>query len=307
MKKILLILMCAAVLSAVLTACTFTITEPEENSSEEKLNICATLFPQYDFARAIAGDKANTELLLPLGTDSHSFDPSMQDVMKMENADIFIYTGSDMEPWSASFAENAADDCVVLDVSSGIEKKNIIHDEHGHNADPHIWTSPANAIIIAKEICAAICEADSENSEYYRENAEKLISELSKLDEDFRTCAENAGDKKLYFGGEFAFLYLTEEYGFNYISLYDSCSEHAEPGAKKLNEIIEDMKENKADIIFYPELSQPTAAENIAKQTGAHTKLLHSCHNLSKEDFEAEKTYVSIMRENLEAVKEALM
>lgn len=282
----------------------------QEIKDEGKIKIVATLFPQYDFARAIAGDKANIELLLPPGTDSHSFDPSMQDVLKISDADLFIYTGDDMEPWSKSFAENAGSECTILNVSERIELKGIAHegesgDSH-ENVDPHIWTSPANAVIIAEEIRDALCMVDTANESYYKENAESYISELKELDKDYREVAEKANGKKLYFGGEFAFLYLVKEYGFEYMSLYDSCSEHAEPSAKKIDDMISEMKENEASTIFYPELSEPAAAMTIFKETGAKPVMLHSCHNLTEEEFKEGKTYLSIMKENLVKIEEAL-
>ncbi len=291
----------------------------KQSEDDGRLKVVATLFPQYDFARAVAGDRADISLLLPPGAESHSFDPSMSDIIKASDADIFIYTGEHMEHWAESFFSVLDEDCIIVDVSDGIALSSPksgdthIHDgkeqdghDHGINVDPHIWTSPKNAETIVRSICSSICNADEENRSYYEENTEEYIKELSALDEDFCALAEESYDKKLFFGGKFAFHYLMSEYGFSYVSLYDSCSESAEPGAKKLEEMIRIMNDTGAKSVFYPELSEPKAAISLAENTRATPVLLHSCHNLSKDELESGGTYLSLMRQNLENIKEAL-
>lgn len=278
----------------------------KEENDDGTLKIVATLFPQYDFARNIAGDKAKIELLLPPGADSHSFDPSMKDILKMSDADIFIYTGAEMELWSESFAKNVKGDCTVVDLSEGIELFGT--EEHGHehlNVDPHIWTSPANAMKMVAKICDSLCEKDGENEEYYRENARVYLEKLEKLDAEIRKISENS-DTTLYFGGEFSFLYFVKEYGFSYFTLYDSCSSHSEPSSKKISEMVEKMKEEKVKVLFYPELSSAKAAKSVANETGAKLLMLHSCHNLTDGEISSGEDYLSLMTKNLENIKEAL-
>lgn len=285
-----------------------------ESNDNGRIKIVASLFPQYDFACNIAGDKADVTMLLPYGADSHSFDPSMKDITAISDADLFIFTGENMEAWTASFIENMPGDCTILDVSGCVEKKSVFgqhtdhddHDDHMSNVDPHIWTSPKNAVLIAISIATELSNLDPGNADYYAENLTRYISELSYLDENIRNVIDASPQKKLYFGGKFSFLYFVEEYGLSYMSLYDSCSESAEPSARKLNEMVDDMKKNDAKVIFYPELSEPKAALTIAQTVGAEAKLLHSCHNISSNEAKAGKTYISIMYENLENLKEAL-
>lgn len=293
-----------------LFACTY-----DENASDDgKIVIVATLFPQYDFARIIAGDKAQVEMLLPPGIDSHSFDPSMKDVEKISDADLFIYTGEVMENWALPFAENAPESCIILDVSKNISPICLdgdhkhSEDEHTHemNVDPHVWTSPENAKIIVADILDALVSLDPENEEYYRENARNYIESLSALDADIRECVENSRLDTLYFGGEFAFRYFAESFGLSYVTLYDSCSESAEPDPRTVTYMVDEMNEKQVKVILYPELSDDRSARGIAEDTGAHTAVFHSCHNLSKNDFDSGKSYISIMYENLLVLEEAL-
>ncbi len=313
-KRIISVLVCF-----VLCISLFSCTGEQIPQDDGKIKVVATLFPQYDFARTIAGDTADVSLLLPPGTESHSFDPSMSDIIKAADADIFIYTGEHMEHWAKSFLSVLDDECLVIDVSEGITLSSPksteihVHDgkehdghDHGTNVDPHIWTSPRNAISIVEKVCTALCEKDADNSSHYLQNKEAYISKLQELDGDFRDMAEKSDERSLFFGGKFAFHYLMSEYGFSYVSLYDSCSESAEPGAKKIEEMIRLMNDTDAKCVFYPELSEPKAAITLSENTGAVPVLLHSCHNLSKEEFDQGGTYLSLMRQNFEKIKEAL-
>ncbi len=272
-----------------------------------KLCVVATIFPQYDFARAIGGEKADVVMLLPPGTDSHSFDPSMKDASKIRNADIFVYTGEFMENWAVSFANNAPSDCVLVDLSKNIELIKV-SDGHGYgkNVDPHIWTSPKNALIMMNDILEAMCEKDPQNEEYYRQNAALYMEKLSKLDSDIVACVNSSSKKKIYFGGEFALRYFAEDYGIECMTLYDTCSEWSEPDPKAVSGMVEDMKKTNAGIVFSPELSDTKSAKNIADQAGAQVRIFHSCHNLSNKELDEGKTYISLMYENLSSLKEAL-
>ena len=312
------LLLCVVLLFS-LCGCTVKSTLPHDDG---KIKVAATLFPQYSFAKAIAGDRAEVELILPPGTDSHAFDPSMSELLKVKDADLFLYTGDKMETWASSFIRNADESMTVVDLSEGIPILSLHDDEddgehehehdhahhHGHelNIDPHIFTSPVNAIHMAQAICAALCKLDPDGEETYTENAEALYASLSSLDERFRTLAREADGKTLYFGGKFSLLYFVHEYGFSYMSLYDSCAEGSEPSVRRMSEIIEAMKRDRAKVIFYPELSDPKAAESIAECTDAEALLFHSCHNLSARDFKDGKTYVDFMTQNYENLKEAL-
>lgn len=311
------VLLCAFLLFSL-----FGCSESEKESATEKegIKVVATLFPQYSLAKEIAKDRADVVLLLPPGVDSHSFDPSMSELLKMKNADLFLYTGDAMESWAAAFIKAADENMTAVDLSEGIEllsahdgddEEHEEHEEHehhghGHNVDPHIFTSPVNALHMTRTICDALCEKDPANAAYYAENAKGLYDALSALDADARALAEQAKDKTLYFGGEFSLLYFVREYGFSYMSLYDTCSEGAEPSVRRMKEIIDAMKKDGAKVIFYPELCDMRAAKSIAECTGATPLLFHSCHNLSAKDFRDGKTYVGLMENNLQNLREAL-
>lgn len=292
--------------------------------AEDKISITTTLFPQYDFAKAIAGDKADVTMILPLGSESHNYEPSPSDIIAIDNSDMFIYTGDYMEGWVSDIVNNL-NDTMIVDVSKNItlDKTEDEHDHdedddhdheneeehehsHSHEYDPHIWTSPKNAMTIVDNITNALCELDSYNAEYYKSNAEDYKHQLEHLDEEFRETVQNGNTNKIFFGGKFALYYLAKEYGLEYTSAYDSCSDETEPSAKAVAEIITQMKEQNISVIFYEELTNPKVANTIAEETGATPLLFHSCHNVSVEEFNNDVTYLSLMEQNVQNLKVAL-
>lgn len=300
-----------------------------------KLNVVTTLFPQYDFAKQIVGDKGTVELLLAPGIEAHSYDPTPADIIKINESDLFIYTGENMEVWAADIIESLENEVNVLNVSEGIEliksedgdnhedsEKHEDADEHeesesddedennhnGHNHiyDPHIWTSPVIAKQMLNNILEEIVKEDPENEAYYRENADNYLKELDEIDSQFRTLADEADIKTIYFADKFAMYYFVEEYGFSYVSAYDSCSAETEPSAKLVAKMVDEVKKNEVKAIYYAELSNHKAADTISKETNTKKLLLHSCHNVSKDEFNKGVTYVSLMKQNLENLKVGL-
>lgn len=284
-----------------------------ENSSG-KIRVVTTLFAQYDFTRRVAGDLADVTLLLAPGVESHTYEPSPADIIKIRNSDLFIYTGKYMESWAQGIISGLdSEKTAVLDVSDGIELINTEsehtgehEDVHAHQIDPHIWTSPANAVIMVQNIASALSKADPENEQIYSANAQKYISELQALDDDFFQMINASKHKKIMFGGRFAMYYFAKHYGLEYMSAYDSCSSETEPGAKLVAEIIDEMKAENIGAIYYEEMSNHAVADRIAEETGAVALLLHSCHNVSKEELDRGETYLSLMRQNLENLKKGL-
>lgn len=280
----------------------------EPAPEKDGLTVCATLFPQYDFARAIAGDRAEVTLLLPPGVESHSFEPTPADIAGMTESDLLLYTGDGMEPWVASLVDGVLPGTVrVVDLSQGVAMLDEEgEDHHGHTVDPHIWTSPVNAMAMVRSIADALCEADPDGEALYRANEKEYLASLEALDAELRSIVSQAKRRELAFGGRFAFHYLTEEYGLTAFSAYDSCSEETEPSAKAVTAVIERIRQDGIPVVYYEELTEPKVARSIAQETGASLLLLHSCHNLSKDEMEAGETYLSLMQQNAEHLREGL-
>ena len=303
--KILSLLLCALLLVG-FASC------GSEGGKEDngKISIVCTLFPQYDFVRQLAGDKAEVTLLLTPGTDSHSYDPSPADMVKINECDLFIYTGDTMEAWASNIVGSLGENVSVLNLTKSEEHTHTsaghIEEDHDHSADPHIWTSPVNAMEIVREICENLSKIDPENAEYYKTNEESYLKSLGLLDTEIRTIVASAQYKKIVMCDRFAMLYFCEEYGLEYIAALDACTSNTEPSPAVIVEITNAVRQNKIPAVFCAELSNRKVAEAVAQQTGADVLELHSCHNLSADDFSAGETYLSLMKKNAENLKVAL-
>lgn len=319
-KKLILVLLIVVVLSGLLMGCNGSKSKAKDEAGDDRLKVVATLFPQYDFVREIAGDKADITLLMSPGVESHSYEPSPADIIKINESDLFIYTGKYMEPWAQSIIDGVeSKDIKILNVSQNIKldrsEDNEEHDDHededdhsekehaAHEYDPHVWTSPVNAKIMVENILKELCELDPENADYYKQRAENYLNELTDLDNEFREVFASAKRKEIIFAGKFALHYFAEEYGMEYDAAFDSCSTETEPSVKVIAELIDEIKEENIPVVFYPELSDPKVARSISDETGAEMLLLHSCHNLSKDEFKGGATYLSLMKENAENLK----
>jgi len=285
-----------------------------DNGSNGKLKITATLFPQYDFAKHIAGDKAEVTLLLPPGVESHSFDPKPGDILNIYNSDLFLYTGPEMEPWAETIIKGIAnladpDNITVVDCSKGIE---LLHDEYEHDheyehgADPHIWLDPTLAVKITENILAALVEKDSANSDFYTRNAEEYKNKLLQLDEDISGVIKAAKHDTVVFGGRFAYIYFLRRFKLNYITAYDSCSTAAEPSAVKIAYVIDFIKENNIPYLYHEELADPKVAKSIAEAANIDYLQFSTAHNVTKKEFDGGITFLDIMYANLENLKKGL-
>lgn len=310
-NRVFALLLCAFMLFA-LCACSEQGEKPEGDG--EKLQVVCTLFPQYDFVREIAGDCVELTLLLPPGVESHSYDPTPSDMKAVASADIVIRVGENMETWSSKLMGSAGDGAVLLDLADemGLELEAHEHgdDEHADSAkerDPHIWTDPVLAKDMVRIITENLCELDEKNAAEYDSRSELYISKLEALDKDIKEIVGNAKRKTVVFSGRFAFKNFTDRYGLKAVSALDACADNSEPSAAAVAKIVDTVKDENIPVIFYEELIEPKTAKIISSETGTDMLLFHSCHNLSKDDFNSGETYLSLMRKNVENLREALL
>ncbi len=302
-KKILLLII------AFLLVLTCSCTKKEDKRNDGKLSVVTTLFPLYDFAKAVSGGNADITLLTQPGVDSHSFEPKSTDMIKISECDIFVYTGENMELWAQKLISSVkSEKTVVCDTSKGVKldcSEMHISEEHSHthNLDPHIWTSPKNAKIMVENICEAFCRADKKNESKYRKNAQEYIKNLEVLDKDFENTFSQINGKKMVFTSRFPFYYLARDYNADYISAFESCSAETEPDIKSMTVLIDYVKKENIDTVFYTELSDPKITQSVTSQTNAAALLFHSCHNVTKDEFERGEGYISLMQKNLKALE----
>lgn len=323
MKRVLsLILLCLLALT-VLSGCGGT------SVKDNKLSVVCTVFPQYDFVRNIAGDKADIKMLVPLGTESHDFqleNLSVAELKTVATADLVVYVGGESDlDWITELKNTVKGNATWMAMSDMVEtleeissdSMEHIHDhEHGHDEehgheehtayDEHVWTSPKRVVMIVRALTDELCRLDPENSEFYKANSERYIGELNLLDSDLMAVCENAAKDKLIFGDRFPFRYLCADYGLQFDAAFSGCSSGVDPSVAQMTSLTKSAVESGAKVIFYMENSDPVFAESIAKTVGGKAELLHSCHTFSKAELNSGVTYISVMRENILKISEAL-
>lgn len=293
---------------------------------KERTSVVATTFAQYDFARQIAGDKADVEMLLSPGGESHTFEPTPGDIMKIKECDVFIYGGGESEAWVETILESMDSEMQIvkmMDVVPLFEEETVEgmqadtehanenehSDDHGHESeyDEHVWTSPLNAIEISKSICEALCIADSENENEYKENLSAYINELMNLNEDFKKLMSERKRDYIVVGDRFPLRYFTMLYSLDYYAAFPGCSAQVEANPVTISFLSDKVMSEKIPIVFKVDLSKGEVAGTISEQTGAEVETLYSCHVISADDFENGETYISLMRRNYTALSTALM
>ena len=317
MKKRLIFLMILC-LSFSLCACG----EPAAESGGEGLNIVCTVFPAYDFAREIAGEQANVSLLVPPGSEAHSFEPTPQDIIRIENCDLLLCNGGESEAWLEEILEGRENDILTLTMMDCVETleeetkegmqatehSHEEHEEHGHEEeyDEHVWTSPVNAELIVSALCERLCEIDPENGSFYRANWKNYVAELQELDAAFRKTVENGKFDTLIFADRFPVRYFVEEYGLDYYAAFPGCADDTEPSARTVAFLIDKVREEGIPAVMFIEFSNEKMADVICEDTGCEKLLFHSCHSVSAEQMKNGVSYLELMWDNVESLKEAL-
>ncbi len=310
MKKMISVLTAAFML---LTLCACVNKYDNEN---EKLSVVTVLFAEYDFAQHVSGGTADVKMLLPPGSESHSYDPAPQDIIAIKNADIFICGGGESDSWINTVIDSVDSGRVIkmIDVCQLKEEETVegMQEEKGEEEtdekeyDEHVWTSPKNAVLIIDKIKEAFCEEDEKNAGIYTANAEAYKNEIMRLDREFEKVRENAVRDEIIFADRFPMRYFTDEYSLRYFAAFPGCSTESEPSAKTVKFLIDKVKSDCVPVVFTIEFSNKAVAYAIAEETGAKILEFHSCHNVTKQQFLSGVSYVSLMRQNLENLKEAL-
>ena len=265
------------------------------------------------FARRLAGDTAQVRLLLPPGSESHSYEPSPRDIIDIQEADLFLYAGGESDSWVDGILASMGDDaprafrltdCVTLLAEETTESMEAHHEEA--EMDEHVWTSPKNAMYIVEDLSAALCEIAPENADAYGAALTGYLGELEALDAAFEETVAQGKRDLIVFGDRFPFRYFAHDYHLRYDAAFPGCSEDSEPSVRTVISLVETVRAEQVPVIFYIEFSSRKTADILAEETGAKELLFHSCHNVSSEELEAGATYLTLMWNNVSALKEAL-
>ncbi|MEK4365628.1 metal ABC transporter substrate-binding protein [Paenibacillus sp. FSL M8-0212] len=308
-----------------------------------KLNVQVSFYPMYEFSKNVAGDLADVHTLVPAGMEPHDWEPTPQDIASIEKADVLVYNGAGMESWIDQVTGSLSNASLIqVEASKGInlleggehdhhhedsEATEHDHDhsdeataeEHDHDhyteseaghdhehggLDPHVWLSPALAVKEVRNIEAGLAQAAPEHAEQFKQNADAYIAQLESLDQDFK-AAVTESKRKDFITQHAAFGYLAKEYGLQQVPIA-GLSPEQEPSAAQMASVIDFAKEHQVKTIFFETLVSSKVSETIASEVGAKTAVLNPIEGLTEEEIAAGMDYISVMRQNLEALKLAL-
>jgi zinc transport system substrate-binding protein len=295
-----------------------------EKADAGKIEIYTTLFPLYDFARAIGGDYVKVNSLLPPGAEPHDYEPSAKDIAKVNEAKIFVYNGAGYEAWIDNMVKNLnTEKTKVVDASKGlrlIESTEQEHDEHTHAGeavagteehnrihgkyDPHVWLNPQLAKQQAAHIEKELVEVDPAHKGAYEANYNKLTQQLDALDKEYKDAIAKA-KKKEFVVSHKAFTYLAEHYGLEQLSV-SGLSPSEEPTQQQLQQLVETVKAHHIKYVAFEGLVENKVARMVQREAGAEAVTLYTLENATKDQLNANKTYVDIMKDNLTTFKKVL-
>ncbi len=309
-------------LFAALTALTLLAASGCETSSDGKLHIVCTIFPQYDWVRELTKGAQNVEvtLLEDSGADLHNFQPSAADKVSILNSDLFVYTGGESDDWARTLLKNAEKDVRSLDLiealgdralteEEGIEESGEHGHEHEDEIDEHIWLSVQNAKVLVSAIREELCAVDESNAALYQSNAASYLAELSALDEAFEKTVSSAERSVLVFADRYPFRYLAHDYGLTCYAAFSGCSAESEASFATILTLVKHVEENALPYVMVLENSTQKTARTVIENTESKDQgilVLNSLQSVSREDIESGATYLGLMKEDLAILQTAL-
>ena len=321
MKKILALLLALWIPAAVLSGCV----PQDDSAASNKLNIVTTIFPAYDWVREILGDetdRAEITTLLDSGVDLHSYQPTVDDIVKISDCDLFLYVGGESDGWVDDALKNApnkdrkvirlldvlGDSAKAEETVAGMQEEEHDHEEEAEY-DEHIWLSLKNAQVLVAAISEALQESDPARKDTYAANAAAYVEKLSALDGEYRAAVDSGKYKTLLFGDRFPFRYLADDYGLDYYAAFPGCSAETEASFETVSFLAGKMDALGLPCVLTIEGTQHKIAETIVQNTAQKNQqvlTMDSMQAVTANDASSGVSYLSIMEKNLSVLKKAL-
>ena len=271
-------------------------------------------------------------------TTAHSFEPTPLDAVTISESDVFLYNGGEGEYWVDSMLDAAGENIAVIarmmDYVNALDEEYVegmqgadghdhdhehgSHDDHDHDHeedehdsdeieyDEHIWTSPKNAVVLCRAVCDAICRADPANEDFYRANCDGYCAQIEALDARFAALCESAPRRLLIFADRFPMLYFCREYGLDYRAAFHGCSGDTEPSLATIKFLIDKVEDEDIPVVYTIDFGTKKVAGVVSECTGAAIETLYSMQTVSRADFDAGETYLTLMERNFEALRKGL-
>ena len=307
-------------------------------ATKDKMKVVATVYPAYDLAKQVGGDKVDVSMLVPAGSEPHDWEPTAQNLKEIGTAKVFIYNGAGLEPTEKILQPDILKKAVPVELAKSVDLLKAEDEDHDHDHDaaagqggdkaaqdkqaangqaaakeeehhhgeydPHIWLDPENMMKETDAVVKAFSDADPANKAYYEANGKAYKEKLAALDKDYKDFAAKVTDKNLVVSHE-AFGYLAKRYGFTQVGIM-GITPDAEPTPERMSQIVAFVKQHHVKAIFSEELVNPKLADAIAKEAGVKVYELSPVESLSEDQMKNGDDYLTIMRKNLDTLKKAL-
>ena len=293
MKRLIICLLCAVLLCG----CT------AQQNDKSKPTVVTTIFPLYDFARAVGGDKIDVKMLIKPGSEVHSYDPLPSDMAAVYDSDLFLYIGGESDKWVQNLLDE--NDINSLKLLECVSHHTEHHDGHSHT-DEHIWTSPENAVRMLEEICENIVKTDPANAKIYEQNRDAYTEKIKAVSQETGAIVSQYKNPFVLVADRFPFAYFTEYYGIEHEAAFDGCAVSTDISMKTMLRLTDTIKKRQIKTVFVTELSNQNIAKALNEELGVQILELHSAHNVSADDFNDGITYVDIMYRNKLALERGL-
>lgn len=282
----------------------------EVERSTGKISVVTTIFPYYDFARSVSKGTCDVDMLLKPGSDVHSFEPTPSDILKIRNADLFIYNGGESDEWVDSILESLGDTDkpVVMKMTDYVKPLTEMDADHHaeDEEDEHIWTSLDNAKTLVSKISDEVSKLDQKHKTVYNKNGLDYIEKISKVQSEIENTVNSSESKKIVVGDRFPLLYFATEFSLDWECAFPGCSTETEHSLDRLSKLTDTIEKDKIKTILKLEMSENKVADTLADETNTKVRTFYSAESVSKEEFANNVTYVDLMERNNNALKEAL-
>ncbi len=314
MKKILLSLFIFLCMFAFLTGC--------KKEDSDKIKIVCTIFPEYDWVKEVTNydsDKYDVKLLLNSGIDMHSYQASIDDIATIQTSDLFIYVGGESDEWVEDVLEGAKNAPMTLNLMDILKdkikeeeiKEGMEHEgeeEHDHEEkeyDEHVWLSILNSKIIVEKIAATLKELNKEDAAKIEDAKANYIAKLDALHQSYVSALSTASNKTLIFGDRFPFRYLVDDYKLDYYAAFVGCSAESEASFETIIFLANKVDELKAKVILKIDNASDKIAKSIKNNTSTKDQIILSLNSMQVTTTKDNLSYIKIMEDNLEILKQA--
>ena len=266
---------------------------PSAVAPAEKLKVTASGYVAYTLLKQIGGERVQVTMLVPPGTEPHSFEPTPGSIIAVADSDLFVFVSPRVEPW-------------VKDILQGVSGVNAL--EAGPSLpeqDPHIWMTPYGALEMAKRIEKALIKADPAGKAYYQARFDAFEKEIKALHDDFNRELASCQTRAVVHVGHLAFGNLARAYGLEFEALTGT-SHQGEHSVQRLASLVRFIRRHGVPAVYTEEMIASDLADTVAQETGVRVLPLYTVEEVSKRDFDAGITYTDYMRRNLHNLKEGL-